>query len=73
MSSLLYLLKLNSHFVDCLKPAQSGFREWQRRSIVPEARKIKHCIKNVFIAIEYSLYQMCTGKITVSQYNIFTL
>jgi len=24
MSSLLYLLKLNSHFVDCLKPAYSG-------------------------------------------------
>ncbi len=51
MSSLLYLLKLNSHFVDCLKPAQSGFREWQRRSIVPEARKIKHRIKNVFMQL----------------------
>lgn len=30
MGSLLYLLKLNSHFVDCLKPSYSGWREWQR-------------------------------------------
>jgi len=44
MSSLLYLLKLNSHFVDCLKPAYSGWREWQSWSIIPEARKTKYLL-----------------------------